>query len=130
VSRLQTITHFSALVVSDDPGATRVLVAVFRAMEITRLTVVPSDEVPDYDHFDLAVIATGGEMSAALAAADRIRARHDRDGVQIVLLTLVATDEMRRAVAWGRIDAIMLKPVTIAALTEQIELALDRRMSA
>lgn len=127
---LRTITDFSALVVSDDPGATRVLVAVFRAMDISSLTVVGSDEVPDYDLFDLAIIATGGEVAAALDAADRIRAHHGPAGVHIVLLTLAATEEMQRAVVWKRIDAIMLKPVTILALTAHIERAIDRRMRA
>lgn len=127
---MDSITDFSVLVVSDDPGATRVLVAVFRAMGILRLTLVGSDEVPDYDHFDLAIIATGGEMSAALAAADRVRAHHGPSGIHIVLLTLAATDEMRRAVEWRRIDAIMLKPVTIHGLTAHIERAIDRRMRA
>lgn len=121
------INDFSVLIVSDDPGATRVLMAVFAAMDLAGVTVVSSHEVPDYDHFDLAILASGGEVAAALLAADRIRARHQTPRPHIVLLTLAATPEMERAVQWGRIDAIILKPVTIAGLTAQIELAIDKR---
>jgi len=124
---VKTFTDFSVLIVSDDPGATRVLAAVFAAMDVTGITVVSSDEVPEYDHFDLAVLATGGEVEAALRAADRIRARPQSPAPHIALLTTAATPEMARAVEWGRIDDIMLKPVTIAGLTIQIERAIERR---
>lgn len=124
---MRNITDISILVVSDDPGATKVLTAVFSAMDITCLTVVGTDEVPDYDHFDLAVLATGGEMVAALHVADRIRARAQTPRPHIALVALAASPEMERAVKWGRIDALVLKPLTIAGLTAQIEMALDRR---
>lgn len=127
---MRDITDISVLVVSNDPEATKVLVPVFRAMNVTSLTVVTADEVPDYDHFDLAIISTNGDVDAALEAADAIRARLDDPRPHIVLLALNATEEKKRMVAWGRIDAIMMKPVTIAGITAQIECAIDRRRRA
>lgn len=127
---MKDITDLSVLVVSDDAGVTKVLVAVFRAMNVTWLTVVESQDVPDYDHFDLVVIATNGRIQTALDVADRLRARAQEPGPHIVLVGLVLTEEKRRSLEWGRIDALLLKPITISGVTTQIELALDRRNRA
>lgn len=124
---MKDITDLSVLVVSDDPGATKVLVAVFRALDVTWLTVVESHDVPDYDHFDLVVMATNGRIQTALDVADRIRARAQEPGPHIALVGLVMTEENQRSLDWGRVDAVMLKPLTISGVTAQIELALDRR---
>jgi CheY-like chemotaxis protein len=124
---MQNNTELSILIISDEPGVTRVLLAIFRALEVTRLTVVGALDVPAYDRYDLAVIANSGDVSVALDAADRVRRRDDKPGPHIVLLSVSRTEELERLVQWGRIDALMLKPVTIAGLTTQIEHAIERR---
>jgi DNA-binding response OmpR family regulator len=124
------IADLSILVVSDDPGATQVLVAVIRALNVTWLTVVESHEIPEYDRYDLAILATNNRIQTALDVADRIRAHGEPPGPHIVLLALIPSEENKRALEWGRIDAVMYKPVTISGLTTQIELCMDRRNRA
>lgn len=126
-SLVKDVTDLSVLVVSDDPAVTKVLVAVLRALNVTWLTVAESHGVPAYDHFDLVMLATKSRIQAALDVADAIRARGQEPGPHIALVGVLPTEEKRRSLDWGRIDAIMLMPITIAGVTAQIELALDRR---
>lgn len=123
---MQSHTELSVLIVSDEPGATRILLAIFRSLDIKKLTVVAAADVPEYDHFHLALIAAAGDVEQALAAADRVRRAQTLPGPRIVVLAISESEALKRFIEWGRIDAVLLKPVTIHALTTQIEGAIER----
>jgi len=99
----------------------------FRALAATQITVVRAQDATANDRFDLAPNANSGCASVALDAAERVRRRDDKSGWHVVLLSVSRTEELERLVQWGRIDALTLKPVTIAGLTTPIERASERR---
>lgn len=123
---MQSHTELSVLIVSDANDMSIVLMTIFRAIDITNVTIVGSADVPEYDRFDLVLIEGVADFPRVLAVADRLRHARSGAGAHIVTLANADSGELRRSVEWGRIDAVMLKPLTISALTTQIERAIER----
>lgn len=123
---MQSHTELSVLILSEEPGETRVLLAILRAMQISDITVARCDAPPVHGHFHLALIAAGDESGAALRAADGVRQRTQQPGPYIAVVSLHETAELLRCIEWGRIDGVLRKPITIAALTDYLENAIER----